>query len=192
MFVRPWVEVFSRRSAVFAVLNAAFFGSIFVSALVVQLLVPPSPYEGESDWIHVFLLGLEWPLMMLVVFLFNLVFSGFALLTLSGFVFFPLPAVVLVMRGALWGFMLTGMPTWLFLLALPTMVLEGEGYVAASVAGTVLGLSWVKPGWVYEEGSPRGVALRKAFNEAVRLYLLVATLFLVAAIIEVVTIHYVA
>jgi len=60
----------------------------------------------------------------------------------------------------------------------------------ASVAGTVLGLSWFKPGWVFRgENVSRRKALRKAFRECFYLYALISVVLLVAAVVETVTLY---
>jgi len=75
-----------------------------------------------------------------------------------------------------------------FLAAVPTLMFEGAAYVLASVAGIVLGLSWLKPRWVCaEEGLGRLEALKKAFRECLWLYVWVALLLAVAAVVEVAT-----
>lgn len=69
------------------------------------------------------------------------------------------------------------------------LIFEGEGYVMASVAGINLGLSWLKPRWIYGEGSLSKLeALKKAFKECAHLYIFVAILLLTAALIEAVII----
>lgn len=116
--------------------------------------------------------------------------SAFLVVTLPGLVFFGLSAVLLAYRGAVWGFFLAFSPSPLFLAALPTVVLEGEGYVLASVAGTVLGLSWFKPDWTFRgETVSRREALRKAFKECFYLYALISVVLLVAAVVETATLY---
>lgn len=188
-FLTSYVEVFSRRGRIFAVMNVLFFDSIFVFVLLSEFLCLPLPYEGEPVWVLEWFLGLHWLWMILAIFLFNLVLSGFVFLTLSGLVFFPVSVVVLVIRGALWGIMLNQQSAAGFFLVLPTLILEGEGYVLASVAGTVLGLSWLKPDWIYGgERFSRLDALKTALREALRLIFLVAVLLFLAAVVETFTI----
>ncbi len=188
-FLGSCVNVFLVRGKVFVVLNVVFFDSIFLAVLLSQFLCVPSFYSVESLGILVWLRGLDWPWMILAIFLFNLVLSGFVVLTLPGLVFFPLSAVVLVMRGVLWGLMLNQPSSVPFLLLLPTFVLEGEGYVLASMAGTVLGLSWLKPNVIYkDEHLSRLDALKTALREALRLLFLGAILLFLAAVAETLTI----
>lgn len=176
------------RVEIFAFLNVLFFVAVFVSALVASFVfVPPPLVEGE---VPSYLLSEGWVLTFLFIFVWNLVLSAFLVVTLPGLAFFGLSAVLLAYRGAVWGFFLAFASTPLFLAALPTVVLEGEGYVLASVAGTVLGLSWFKPGWVFRgENVSRRKALRKAFRECFYLYALISVVLLVAAVVETVTLY---
>lgn len=166
------------------VLNTLFFDSIFLGVLLGQFLYV-HPYEGGSvgtlPWYH----GLSWPSMVLTFFLSNLVVSGFVMLTLSGLVFFPLTAVVLAWRGTMWGIMLNQPTIAPLLLVIATFVLEGEGYVLASMAGTILGSSWLKPNWVYKDRHLSGLnALKTASKEALCLLFLCVVLLFLAAVVE--------
>lgn len=187
-FLRACVEVLSKKERFLAMMNLVFFGCILVVALYVQFMFPP-PYEGRPVEVPDFLVGVGWPVMVVGILLFNLVLSGFVVVTLPGLVFFPLSAVALLYRAFLWGVLLSQLPTPQFLAVLPTVILEGEGYVIASVAGMTLGLSWLKPDWIYEgEGLSRSEALRKALRECGRLYIVVVVVLLLAAIVETFTI----
>jgi len=127
-------------------------------------------------------------LLFISVFVWNLVVSGFVLLSLSGLVFFVLPVGLLLVRAWLWGVLLTGLPTSSFLVALPTLILEGEGYVLAGLAGMYLGLSWLSPKRAYgDDGLSRMESLKKAFGECVRIYILVVLFLLAAAVVETLT-----
>ncbi len=164
------------------------FCSIFAALLLAQFLFGPMLYESALVEVPEVLVGVDWPIMLAVIFLFNLALSGFLVVTLPGLVFFPLSAATLVYRAFLWGLLLSHLPTPLFLAVLPTLILEGEAYVFAGVAGVVLGLSWLKPGWAYEKGVSRSEAFKRALRECGRLYLVVAIVLLVAAIVETATI----
>lgn len=190
-FLKSCFAVLSKRGLVFAVMNAFYFCSIFVAALFVQFRFPP-PYEGTPVEVPEFLVGVDWPIMVVGICLFNLALSSFLVVTLPGLVFFPFSAAALLYRGFLWGVLLSQLPTSWFLATLPTVVLEGEGYVMASIAGVTLGLSWLKPDWMFKgEGLCRVEALRKALRECVRIYTVVAMVLLAAAIVETATIMYV-
>jgi hypothetical protein len=84
-----------------------------------------------------------------VILVSNLILSGFVFLTLSGLIFFALSPILLSFRALLLGVLLNGLSTSSFIVALPTIVLEGEGYVFAALGGVILGLSWLRPKWVY-------------------------------------------
>lgn len=167
-------------------LNWLFFGVIFVAFLLGSagyrtIYVAPLG-EGtifrQAD-------GLSLPSMILYIFLFNSVLAGFVLLTFSGLVFFALPFVFLFVRALLWSSLIPIFPSSVFLAAFPVFILEGEAYVLASVAGVVLGLSWLKSGWVYH-GQPlsRLESLRKGTMECVHIYIWVLILLLAGAIVE--------
>lgn len=181
---RDCLIVVAHRGLFFAVLNLVFFGSLFVSVLLTSLGDLPVSL-GVSSFVvgDPLLLGLE-------TFFFNLFVSAFVVVTLSGFVFFVVSPLVLVFRAFLWGVLLSRLSTSEFLAVLPTLVIEGEAYVLASVAGVVLGLSWLRPRWVYgEDDLGRVEALKRAFRECRWIYVWVVLLLAVAAVLEVVTLH---
>jgi hypothetical protein len=181
----------SRRSFLFATTNAIYFGCIFAAAVLGQFLYEQLPYLGELGGVDEFFFGFDWPLIILSIFLFNLVLSSFVFVTLPGLVFFPLSVVALVVRAVFWGIMLNQLPTPLFLAVFPTLILEGEAYVFAGVAGVDLGLSWLKPILAYkDENLSRSDAFKKALKECLRVYVLVAMFLLVAAIVETYSIAY--
>lgn len=168
-------------------MNILYFGSMLVAALITG-----RQYALEDEWIiDGNLAGTGGLVVMFAsIFLFNLVVSGFLVLTLTGLLFFVLPAGLLVMRAALWGFMMNQLSTPVFLAAFPTLLLEGEGYVIAGVAGVNLGLAWLKPSWVGGGGISRREALRQAVKECGYLYVLVIVLLLVAAVVETFTLYF--
>lgn len=166
-----------------------FFDCVFLGVLLGQFLYTPLPYVDDAYWVLRWLRSLDWSWMILAIFFFNLFWSGVVVLTLPGLVFFPLSTVVLVLRGISWGIMLNQPSIVPFLLVLPTFVLEGEGYVLASVAGTVLGLSWLKTNWIYKDKHlSRLDALKNALREALRLLFLSAIFLFLAAVVETLTI----
>jgi len=181
------LNVVSRRMLLLIVLNWVFFGVMIVGA-----------FFGEAGFVRV----LRWPVgeeafpveigdvvLLLISILFNnLVLSGFVLVTLTGLGFFGVPLLFLCFRAFLWGLLLNGLPTPLFLAALPTLILEGEGYVLAAFAGVILGLAWLKPRLVYPgEELSRSEAVRRAFTECAHIYVLVVSILFVAAVVETVT-----
>ena len=178
-----------RRGFLFLVLNALYFGFIFIGALLSQIpsiAVYELPLGGTVFDVNVN------PLLLLVeIFLFNLFASGLLVTTFPGLVLFVLPIGVVLWRALLWGTLIAQLPSPHFFAALPTFILEGEAYVIAAVAGITLGLSWLKPRWAYkDENLSRSEALRKAVRECAGLYVLVAVLLLIAAIVETATIAY--
>lgn len=183
-FLESCVVSVSWRGRFFALLNLLFFGCVFVVALLAQFLFPPPLYLGWSPRCPEIFLGSGFS-MFLGVFVFNLVISAFAVVTLLGVVFFPWSTFFLLFRGVLWGLLLYPLPVWLFLAVLPTFVLEGEAYVLAALAGSLAGFSWIKPAYVYRgEALSRFEALKKSLEECLRIYVFVAMLLFIAAVVE--------
>jgi hypothetical protein len=187
-FLKASVAVVSKRVLFFVVLNWLFFGVIVVGSLLERF-----GGVGRFWWPvgeEVFRFGVSNAALMIVsIFLFNLVLSGFVLITLSGLLFFALPVFFLCVRGLLWGIMLSGLSSSGFLLALPTLILEGEGYVLAALAGVGLGLSWLYPKWLYKgEELSRSESVKRALEDCARIYVLVVIVLFVAAVVEIATI----
>lgn len=192
-FLKDCLGVVSGRVLLLVALNWLFFCSIIAGALLGQY-----GYGGFASWPvgrAEFAENVDLPLLAIEIFALNLVASSFIVVTLPGLVFFALPAVLLVLRGLLWGLLFGGVSTSAFLLVLPTLVLEGEAYVFAALAGVNLGLSWLKPSLLYPrerlptgEKLPRSVAAALAFRECFRVYVFVVGLLLVAAVVEAMTI----
>jgi hypothetical protein len=189
-FLKSCIGIISKRGNLLAVFNLLYFSSIFVAALVAGFLFAPPLYMGGSPEIFgAFPFG-DPVIAFFVIFLSNLVLSAFVVVTLPGLGFFALSAVTMAVRSVLWGLLIYPLPVWGFLATLPTLILEGEAYVFAAVAGTTLGVSWLKPSWLYREecGLSRVDALKKAFSEFKRMYFLVILLLFVGAIVETLTI----
>jgi len=174
---RLWLLVF---------MSSIFFSGVFLFVLVSEWLSPypvyfSSPFPTDS---------ISGNLLLLIfsIFFNNMVLSAFTFVTLPGFAFFLLPSAVLVYRACVWGFSLSRLPTWLLLMAMPTIVLEGLGYCFAASAGTIVGFSWIKPKWIYDTQTPNRIeAVKKALKECLTNYFFVAIFLFLAAIIEAVT-----
>lgn len=177
--------MFSTRGKLLAIMNAAFLFCVFAVVLVSEFLLPSLPYEDLNPPFPE-IINAGSPLMLLEIFAFNLVLSAFVFVTLPGFVFFPLSTGFLLYRAFIWGVLLHYQPTWLFLIAMPTLILEGEAYVFAAVAGTVVGGSWLKPKWFTNRSDVKRVeSLKKGLKECLVIYFFVAVLLFVAATVEV-------
>ena len=188
-FLRSCVEVLSKRGSILAFFNVTYFCSFFVVVLLAHFLLPPVLYSEEPLTGFWFPIEDSWFITFVVIFLFNLVVSAFIVVTLPGMVLFPLSAGFLVFRGVLWGLLFYPLPAWSFLVVLPTVILEGEAYIMAAAAGTVVGLSWVKSGWLFKNKElSRVEAFKLALKEVRQLYKVVVMLLLVAAVVETVTI----
>jgi len=189
-FLRSLFSVVLRKGWVWVFLNWLFFGFIVVGSLlgqigVVQVYTWPFGEIFSVDVSNAFL-------MVGFIFLFNLVLSGFLLVTLTGLGFFGLPLFFLSFRAFLWGVLLNGLSTPLFLAALPTLALEGEGYVLAALAGVNLGLSWLNPRWAYSgEDLSRLEAVKRALKDVGRIYVLVIVFLFAAAVVETLTLIFI-
>jgi hypothetical protein len=169
-----------RRRKIFVMLNMLFFDSIFLGVLMGQFLRFPSFYV-DSSWLYV----LDWHLMMLTIFAWNFIWGGLIFLTMPGLVFPPFSAALLAIRGLSWGTMLNQHSVESPFLVFLIFILEGEGYILASMAGTVLGLSWLRPDWMYkDEQLSRLDALKTASREALCLLSISAIILFSGAIVE--------
>jgi hypothetical protein len=188
-FIRSCFDVVSKRGNLLTLFNTIYFCSFFIVVLVVGLLSPPALYSDEAAINSWNLILDDWLITIAGIFIFNVVVSAFVIVTLPGMLFVPLSAAFLVFRAILWGLIFYPLSSWTFLTALPTMVLEGEAYVFAAASGTIVGLSWIKPKWLFRgEESSRKKAFTKALGEAKQLYKAVALLLLIAALVETITI----
>jgi len=180
--------VLASRSGLLVFMNLLFFGSVFFTALVLDFLLPPQLYTGPSGQFSGMFLSDNLILSVLNIFMFNLVVGSFVVVTLPGFVLFPLSAAFLVYRAFIWGALIFQSPSSVFLVTLPTLVLEGEGYVCAGVAGTLVGVSWIRPEWIYQaESESRTEHLKRGLGECGWLYVLVVVVLFIAAIVETAT-----
>ena len=180
-----YAAVLSSRGKLLALMNSIFFVSVFVVASAVELLFPPPLSSGWEPRFPEIFFSNNFVVLFLVIFLSNLVLSSFVFVSLPGFAFFPLSSAVLFYRAFLWGLLLSFQPTWLFLIAVPVIVLEGEAYCLAATAGAIVGISWLRPKWLYrEEILTRGNAFRRAMKECLKMYVFVAVFLLIAALIE--------
>ncbi|MEM2118127.1 MAG: stage II sporulation protein M [Candidatus Bathyarchaeia archaeon] len=183
-FFHSCLRPISTRRELFVLFNCLFFGCVFVAALFAQFVFSPSLFLGWSPRVpEVFVWSGTF--LFFGIFLFNLVVAAFVFVTLPGFVFFPLSVVALLFRAVLWGLLVYDAPSWVFLAALPVIIFEGEAYVVAALAGTVVGVSWFKLKWVCaDEELSRVEAFKKGFAKCLRLYVVVGLLLFVAAIVE--------
>jgi hypothetical protein len=187
------LKSFRVRWKVYAAFNVLFFSCIFITLILSSLFLESPLYSGWRPNVPESLLNGSWLLMLLGIFIFNLAFSSLVFVTLPGFLFFPLSAGLLMYRGFLWGLLLYVSPLNVFVVALPTVLLEGEAYVFAAVAGTVVGVSWLKPAWVFRHsGFRRSEALKKALKESLAIYFPLVLLLFSAAIVETAAILFLA
>lgn len=189
VFLQGLERVLSARLLPLAMLNWLFFGSIVAGAFLKNADFIPNlnPYS-----VGILNGTVASPLLFLSIFLVNLGVSGLLLLTLSGFVFFFVPPIVLSLRALIWGALLNGLSTSLLWLTFPVLILEGEAYALMGLSGITLGLSWVKPKWLFkEEVHDRDWDVKLALEESVHVNVLAIMLLAVAAAIETIIIMFV-
>jgi hypothetical protein len=171
----------------FSLFNILLFGSILVTILCSTFLLPPSAYwvnqqpfnkniassVGWTDFLNIFLHN--FALAVLIA-------------TLPGIVFFPLSIGSLIYTGISNGIAAYPLTGWQFVVTLPTLVLEGEGLVVAALAGTVLGVSWLAPSWLFtEEQLSKTDTFKRTCKNCLKICLLAVAIFLIAAIVETTT-----
>jgi hypothetical protein len=119
----------------------------------------------------------------------NLIFGAFLSTTLTGIVFF-LPYTIAVWRSFVMGLLIYGLPLTPLKLVIfyVTLILEFGGYSISSATGTDIGLSLL---WPLRKGTTsRKQSFLIAFQDSMRLYLLVFILLLIGAIWEMGWLHY--
>ena len=179
--------IFFMRINIFAVLNLIFFVSVFSVVFFGRLLFPPTVYDQWTPWPSEVFQN-NFILIVLIIFLSNLALAAFLTVTLPGILFFPLSAVALIYKAVLWCSLLYPVSGRIMLAVLPTLFLEGEAYVISAGAGTIAGFSWLFSKKLYkEEMLSRKEAFESGLKECLRLYILVASLLLIAAMVETTT-----
>jgi len=183
-FLGNCLSVVSKRILFLMVFSWLFFGSVLVGASLVQFRygVPSVLPMGYGLFVPE---KADWYIVLLEIFFWNLVVNGFVLLSLSGLLFFGLPILFLLWRALILGTLLAGLSSPLFFVTTVTLVFQGEAYVLACVEGASLGLSWLKPTWVYKgEDLSRFESLKKTLSDGVRIYVFVALFLFFAAVLE--------
>ena len=191
MLLKEIFSIIRGRWKFFAVFNLLFFSCVLVTVSAAEIMFWPPPLESETKLSVPTTFSDDWFTILSYIFFFNLAMNSFAFVTLPGIAFFPLSAGFLGFRAVLWGLLLHALPGWSFAALLPIIVLEGEAYVFAAVAGTVAGVSWLKPSWMFPADTAilfREDAFKKVLRESLRVYVFVAVLLFLAAVVETVEI----
>jgi len=124
-------------------------------------------------------------------FMVNFLYGTMLWIALPGTVLFALAPTLAFLRAFGWGGLFA--PTTSVLASalawsLPTMILEGLGYILAVIPSTYLGLSWLSPKTVFRgEALTRKEAFKRELVESARAYVWVALVLLIAAVVEVTT-----
>lgn len=124
---------------------------------------------------------------ILTIFGINSIFGSFLTITVPNMV--GLGTLIFIYRPVLWGLIYA--PTdpqsaMLLLLVIPTLLLEGLAYVIAFTSSIDLLLALIKPGKLEEES--RLKAMKKAWINNLKSYVLVLIVLFIAAVVETVTI----
>lgn len=122
-------------------------------------------------------------------FFFNLLLGAFFSTTLTGAVFF-VPYIIAVFRSFIIGILIFGMDSGAETLVVfyGTFLLEFGAYSISSAAGMDIGLSLLWP--MRKKTGSRKEAARIAAQDALKLYVLVIIILLIAAVWEMSWIHY--
>lgn len=124
---------------------------------------------------------------ILTIFGINSVLGTFVTITVPNML--GLGTLIFIYRPLLWGLIyapINPQDTWLLLMVIPTLLLEGTAYVIAFASSIDLLLAIVKP-WKLEEES-RLKAFKKAWIYNLKSYVLVLIVLFIAAVVETVTI----
>jgi hypothetical protein len=135
----------------------------------------------------------NWILALFLIFLANLFLGSIIALTVpSVLVFFAGPLLALF-RAVLWGIAFSPTsPQFAAALvnALPVLVLEGEAYCIACMPSLKAGMSWLLPNRAHkQEKLTRKQAFKKALHELALVYVLVALILFISAIVEVAVVY---
>jgi len=198
------LSYYKRHRKYLLAVTAAYYGLIFLTALLIvgieggvdlQVAIREAAVGGVLEAFPGLLEAyLRNPLLAIVyTFFVNLALGTLAYITIPGLlVFFFAPALVLF-RAIMWGVVFaptTPVLAMAVVLSLPTLILEGLGYVLAVVPSTYLGLSWLSPKRVFrEEKLSRKEAFKKELVNSAKAYAWVALVLVVAAVVEVVSVQ---
>jgi hypothetical protein len=193
--VRTSLGVVKEHRRVYLVLNLAYYG--LIAAAMVYVAFDPGLQRsllgvmgkaigtGPMETVAGAYGGGRLLLAVVLTFAVNLIGGSFVYITLPSLIV-PFSGLVLgALRALLWGLMFS--PTAVigagFFLLLPTIVLEGQGYVLAMLAAYVQGVAFVRPKSVGEKSRGRGYL--EGLKRSTRIYVLVAIVLVVAAVVVV-------
>jgi hypothetical protein len=191
---RSSLGVVGKYRRAYLLLNLAYYG-LMVGAMVYAAFHPAlqrtlldamgeAVGTGPMQTVAGAYLGGHLLLAMVLTFAVNLVGGSFAYIALPSLIV-PFSGLLLgAFRAILWGLMFS--PTAVmgagFFLLLPTIVLEGQGYVLAMLAAYVQGVAFLRPESVGAKTHRRGYW--EGLKRSARIYVLVAIVLLVAAVVE--------
>ena len=199
--LRSSLAVVGKHRRAYLLLNVAYYG-LMVAAMAYAAFHPAlqrtlldamgeAVGTGPLRTVGGAYLGGHLLLAVVLTFAANLVGGSFAYITLPSLIV-PFGGLVLgAFRALLWGLMFS--PTAVmgagFFLLLPTIILEGQGYVLAMLAAYVQGMAFVRPKSIGAKTHGRGYW--EGLKRSARIYVLVAIVLLVAAVVEAVSVIYI-
>ena len=192
--IRSSLGVVREHRRAYLVLNVAYYG-LMVAAMAYAAFHPAlqrtlleamgeAVGTGPMQTVAGAYLGGHVLLAVLLTFATNLVGGSFAYIILPSLIV-PFSGLLLgAFRALLWGLMFS--PTAVmgagFFLLLPTIVLEGQGYVLAMLAAYAQGVAFLRPESVGSKTHRRGYW--EGLKRSALIYVLVAIVLLVAAVVE--------
>jgi hypothetical protein len=192
---------YRKHSRYLLIVAAAYYGLILLAAAMAMVVgnadMQLAQFQAARAWVSLGFPGLieaylTDPLLAVAyTFLVNFFYGSVAMITLPGTLLFVLAPTQAFLRACWWGALFA--PTAPILASalvwsLPTMILEGLGYILAVVPSTYLGLSWLSPKTAFrEEGLARKEAFKRELVDSAKAYVWVALVLLIAAVVEVTT-----
>ena len=192
--IRSSLAVLREHRRAYLVLNVAYYGLI-VAAMAYVAFDPGlqrtlldamgrAVRTGPIQTVAGAYSGGHLLLAAVLTFAVNLIMGSFAYITLPSLIV-PFSGLLMgAFRALLWGLMFS--PTAVmgagFFLLLPTMILEGQAYVLAMLAAYVQSMAFVRPKSVGEKTHRLGYW--EGLKRSARIYLLVAIVLAVAAVVE--------
>lgn len=181
---------------VYILLNAAYYGLVALSMVYVAVINPAvqeqllgevqsALTEGPLSTVGSVYLGGNLVGAAVLTFLVNLLVGAVLTITLPSLIV-PFAGIAMgAYRAVAWGLLLAPTTSQLALVMIPhslTLLLEGQGYILASLASYVHGMAFLRPQSVGVAGHRQGYL--EGAKRTGRLYVLVAIVLAVAAVYE--------
>ena len=174
-----------QRWKLISILDLLFFGCLTAAVVSAEIesLAPVS--SGWHPNVLESLSGAGWIGTTIGIVVFQLLFGGFLVASLSGMLLFPLPVGILAYHAFCLGLILWAVPSSMFWPLMLAFFLEGEAFVLGALGGILVGISWMMPSLLYgRERYSRKETLVKSLTDSACFYLLAITLLIAAAVVE--------